>query len=618
MISTPPATGSHPKRHPRQGPPVRVSLMLTISLAIHPITVLADVVISSGAVVLRVVSPRVTEIRDGSPTECPRTPGDGHGRGRPGAQGLIQIFGIGLAGVTAITFEGEGVSGEILDRLGSDALNPSLLVKITIAERAALGPRRFTLVTPDQRISSGEIAFIVQPPEITDVSDPEGAPGSSGRIEVCGVGLDDVTEIRVSGSGVTATIESLPPSDGLSVLNPALPVTLRIASDAAVGPRTLTFQTRRGDVSRSDVIFTVTAPRIDAILEGNNFAAGRGFSLSGEGAPGTSGRVFITGIGLGGARAIQFTGDGITGRMEPDVPGENEKLNPLIPVWLTIEPSAAVGPHAFSLVLPRAPGVVESSDNDVSFAVTPPRIDFLADDHNLSQASPGACGIAFVGGVGIRDLTDVTFDAPGGVTARVLPRRDEPPVLNEPAPIHLTVAPTAVLGSRRFSVTTPRARIGSGTTVWTVAPPQILFVSTESEASALSPARFAQRTDSSLWRDVVRSFRNDTAHKEPLRRRWAIGPDRAFGTAVMHLQVSPLLGNEAAPGSRGRVLIVGVGLYEAVQIEFIGGGVRPVLLEAAEPALNPSLRMRVEIENQAALGERAFVLRLTGANSQCR
>ncbi|HXF04908.1 MAG TPA: hypothetical protein VNM72_05785 [Blastocatellia bacterium] len=621
MNPTGTATGTRRKKPIRFTATAGMHLGVMLSLAIHPIALAADSVISSGTVVLRIVPPRVTEIRDGSTTDCSRAPGDGNGRGRPGARGLVQIFGIGLAGATAIRFEDEDVRGEIVGVLGSDGLNPSLLVKITIAERASWGPRRFTLITPDGAITSGEVVFIVQPPEIIDFGDPEGAPGSSGRVDVCGIGLDEVVEARLSGSGVTATVDPPPASEGARALNPTLSLTLRISSDAAPGPRSVTLRTARGEVTTRDVAFTIVPPRIDALLEGNNFLGGRDFSPSGEGAPGTSGRVFVMGTGLGGATAMQFAVSGITATIEPIPAEEQEKLNPLIPVQLSIDSSAPLGEHPFSLIIPRPPGVVRSADTNVSLTVTPPRIDFIADGHNLSQASPGACGMAFVGGVGVRDLTAVTFDDPGGIDARVIVRNDGPFILNEPAPIQLTVAATAVLGSRTFSVTTPRSRVGSGTTVFTVSPPQILLLSTETGPASPS-ALVAVR-----GRSVVRRGRDELLpltgkdREDRLRRRLAdivrSIPLRGDRTASAG-QLLPSLGDEAAPGSRGQVLILGVGLLEATDIQFAGGGIRASMPTVREPELNPALWVTMEIEKQAALGERAFVLRLTGFNPSCR
>jgi len=66
----------------RRGKPIRFAatagmpLGLMLSLAIHPLALLADSVISSGPAVLRLVSPRVTGIQDGSTPDCPRAPGE--------------------------------------------------------------------------------------------------------------------------------------------------------------------------------------------------------------------------------------------------------------------------------------------------------------------------------------------------------------------------------------------------------------------------------------------------------------------------------------------------------------------------------------------------------------
>jgi hypothetical protein len=558
--------------------------------------VTADSVVSSGSAVLKIVEPRVNAVLDGRSLSSASSDPDRNGRARPGAKGLVAISGIGLAGATAIQFEGDGVSGEIVDNGKPTELNPLLTAMIQISETASTGPRRFTITTPRGTVASSDVVFVVQEPTISGIFDSEGSPDSTGRVEVIGVGLESASAIVFSDPSVTGTIQPLK-SDQESYLNPSVPVDLKIAADAVLGEQSFTVKTSRGAVASDAVKFKVVNPRIDAIFEGNNFLGGQGFSLSGEGAPGTAGDAVILGVGLGGAKSLDFSGDGVSGTLRPTLPEQLNELNPAVIATVKIDPTAALGERTFSLAIPRGAGKVLSNDNQIKFIVTGPRVDFIADERNFSQAAPGACGMVSVGGVGLREATKVEFDAPGGIMAGVISNQEPQPFLNDPVAVSLNIAATATMGARSFVVTTLGATVGSGRTIFTVSPARIFIISAEEPPVVRSSASRAVLTA-----------------KQMFAERRLIAHDGRFSFSSQ--QVS--LGNEAAPGSSGSVMVIGVGLLGPTATRFSGGGINSTLAPNLSRTLNPAVALNIDINRAVALGERTFDLSITGADPQCR
>jgi hypothetical protein len=175
------------------------------------------------------------------------------------------IEGIGLGEASAIKFEGEGVAGEVEGSV-TDELNSPIYVDVRVDASAPLGPRHFTLITPEGEVSSGDVVLIVEEPKITAFIDNshEGAPGSRGLISIMGIGLDDATEISFSGTGVTGKV--LPLGHERFFLNPSVAVELTISASAPLGERVFTIMTSHGPVTSGDVKFRVVNPRITGVI----------------------------------------------------------------------------------------------------------------------------------------------------------------------------------------------------------------------------------------------------------------------------------------------------------------------------------------------------------------
>lgn len=465
------------------------------------------------------------------------------GSGRPGSEGYILIEGIGLSGTSAITFEGTGVSG-IVEGAGiieDNFLNPPVVVYVRIAPWAELGPRRFTLTTPHGEVSSGDLVFTVREPTILAIWDDEGAPGTTGYISIFGVGLDQTREIRFEGGSIRATDFLL-----RGALNPSIVVRLDIASTAPLGPRRFSVVTEHGVIESRDVTFSVVNPYIRGIGEA-------------EGAPGKSGRIWISGVGLCEASAIHFSGSGVMARdvISQACDYKFGRINPTVLVDVMIAPDAPLGPRTFTLTIPRGPGTVSSAETNVTFSVTTPRVDALT----TSEAAPGARGRINIFGIGIEDATAIEFEDDEGITGLV--RSGGAGVsLNTSVPVELSISPAAPPGPRRFRLTTPNGMVHSGEVTFTVSLPRVTTID----------------TTNAYWQ----------ALSDP-------------PTAVV-------------PGTGGLIRIYGIGLADVTGVRISGEGVSATLEPTPRqgPALNPFILVRVTVSPTAPLGERTIELELAG------
>jgi len=561
--------------------------------------------VESGDVVLRVSAPRILSIQDGSRLFAGGEAEDPNGYGRPGASGFILISGIGLAGATGIEFEGSGVQGEVVSAGMAEELNPSVLVRVTIEPTAELGPRAFTLLTPRGPVHSEGVAFIVAPPRILAIRDEDGAPGSSGRVEVFGIGLDRARAIEFEGVGVRGTIA--PTEAAFEFVNPIVEVDLHIAEGAPLGERAFVVETAHARIGSESVRFRVVAPRIDGIWEGHNFRPDQGFRLSGEGARDSFGDILVFGVGLGGATGVAFSGAGIEARLMPGFPEQQKELNPVLTVHVRIAPDAPLGEQGILVTIPRAPGRIDSRQTNITFAVIEPRIDGIADRRGFNEAVAGACGEVEVRGVGVREATAIAFSDPGGIRGIIRPASSSAPLLNEPLRVWLAIEADATLGPRAFSVRTPRGEITSGAAVFVVSTPRIVGLSVE-EAIPLSLPE-TSRTSS------VFSKRSRLAPPWGERGRFGFHSARAAALNAERLAERFSLGNEVAPASVGEAIIFGVGLSGAHAVRFSGVGVTATVRSIPVEDLNPVVPIRLEIEKTAPLGERTFTLALLPSGS---
>jgi len=568
--------------------------------------------VESGEVVLRVVGPRIHSIQDGSRLFVGGGEEDPNGYGRPGARGFILISGVGLSGATGIEFEGRGVRGEVVSAGRAGELNPAVLVRVTIEPTAELGPRAFTLLTPRGPVRSEGVAFIVTEPKILALGDEEGSPGSSGRVEVFGIGLDGAQAIEFEGTGISGTI--VPSEGGFEFLNPVVEVDLRIAEEAAFGERGFIVETPHARLGSGAVRFRVVAPRIDGVWEGHNFRPDQGFRMSGEGARDSFGDVLIVGIGLGGALDVAFSGSGIEARLMPGFPEQMQELNPVLTVHVTIAADAPLGERGILVTIPRVPGRVDSRDTGITFTVIEPRIDGIADRRGFNEAVAGACGEVEVRGVGLREATAITFAGPGGVRGIIRPEASSTPLLNSPARVWLTVDPHAPIGPRTFSMRTRRGEIPSGAAVFVVSVPRIVGISVE-ERVPLASALSARVLRAESPRDLQSARGAHTTVASFLRlmregQRRALGGLREFTVQTRRTISGFSLGDLVAPASSGEAIVFGVGLVGAQAIRFSGTGVTAALREPVGGDLNPVVPLQLEIGKDASWGEYPFTLTL--------
>jgi hypothetical protein len=102
------------------------------------------------------------------------------------------------------------------------------------------------------------------PPRVFAFARNRGLPNSIVRTSVLGTGLQTVTALRFSGSGVLAVILGSLSADTLDVV-------ISIAADAAPGPRALMLSSAQGGFSASELsgaVFYVLAPSVYASASG--------------------------------------------------------------------------------------------------------------------------------------------------------------------------------------------------------------------------------------------------------------------------------------------------------------------------------------------------------------
>src|SRR5262249_14262641 len=134
------------------------------------------------------------------------------------------------------------------------------------------------------------VTRVIPVPTITGISPSAGSQGATFAATITGTDLNDVTSVTFSGTGVTATI-------GNPITATSIPVTITIASSAALGARTIT-ATTPGATSPPFSSFRVDPPPAITNISPSS------------GIPGSSFPATITGTLLSGATGVSISGTG--------------------------------------------------------------------------------------------------------------------------------------------------------------------------------------------------------------------------------------------------------------------------------------------------------------------
>jgi len=183
--------------------------------------------------------------------------------GAPGTTVDAVIIGDNLDGALAVELSGSGVTARILP----GGTSTSLPVRITIASNAPIGARSFTVITPDNKVSSPvDVVFRVIAL----------APGIELSATVLDFGLVSVGQSRdlalavINTGSATLTINSIASNNArFTVVSPATPFTIAAGarqtvtvrfSPSAAGPQTGALSISSNDPNR---------PNIGVLLAGN-------------------------------------------------------------------------------------------------------------------------------------------------------------------------------------------------------------------------------------------------------------------------------------------------------------------------------------------------------------
>ncbi|HEX5000694.1 MAG TPA: hypothetical protein VFY29_20895 [Terriglobia bacterium] len=208
------------------------------------------------------------------------------------------IGGYHLAGVTAVTFTGTGVTASILP----GATDTRLPVSIQIAFDASTGTRNLTLTSPSG--PSNAAAFTIATAnavQVTGISTSSAPVGVTTHLTISGKNLANTTGVTFSGAGMTAVVSG-------SVTDTSIPVDVTITAGAALGIRTLTVTTTSGNSDPFSGLLVRSAPRPSVI---QTIAGGDASGFTGDGGPATAARLtFPAGVAIDGAGNVFIADSG--------------------------------------------------------------------------------------------------------------------------------------------------------------------------------------------------------------------------------------------------------------------------------------------------------------------
>jgi hypothetical protein len=355
------------------------------------------------------------------------------GTGLQGTSFTANISGTDLTGASAVTFSGSGVTAAI----NAGGTSTNLPVTITVAAAATLGAHTFTVTTTGGTAGSTGIAaasFAVGAPlpTVTSISAASALQGDTLNLSIGGTNLTGASAVTFSGSGVTAAITTITPT--------SIAVTVSVAAAAAAGLRTFTVTTPGGAASSAGVpaaAFTINAavPTLTAISV-NTIADGATLSAT------------ITGVNLGGATAVAFSGSGVSAAISGAVTPTS------IPITITVTAAATLGARTFTVTTPIGSPTSSGAGGQAFTVVAAPTVSGITPIFG-SRSGPQPLN-ATIAGANLLGATAVTFSGTGvtatiggGGTATSLP-------------VSITLAGSAATGARTFTVSTPGGGTASG------------------------------------------------------------------------------------------------------------------------------------------------------------
>jgi len=519
------------------------------------------------------------------------------------------ISGSNLAGASAVTFTGSGVTATI----GTGGTATSLPVTIGIDSAATIGTRTFTVTTPSGTSApfGGFTIVDSNQPTITAIAPQSGNRGDVLVGSISGTNLDGATAVTFSGSGVTATIGT-----GGTATN--LPVTISISASASAGSRTVRVTTPNG-TSPAFSGFTVNSAVVtDVVLT---------TSITPPQLPGTA--VTFSAAPNGGVSPYQykwFQFDGVSWTMLADWSANNTFLwtptvanpNYRIGVWVrssgnSTDAGEAVASQAFAILaaLPVITGI------------------------NPGSGAQGAQIAANISGTGLAGASAVIFSG-SGMTATI-----EGGATDTNVPVSINISGSAPVGSRTVRVMTPygltapftgftvtsSAVVSSVSLTSDVTPPQMAGTTvhwTATPVGGVAPHEYKWWLfDGQTWTLLANWSTNNTFAWTPTTANpnyrigvWVRSAGNPADNAEMPASVAfPILaappaitGINPTGGIQGTSVpanISGSGLSGATAVTFSGAGVTAVIGSGGTPT---SLPITINIAAGAAVGSRTFTV----------
>jgi hypothetical protein len=333
-----------------------------------------------------------------------------------GAQGTVvnvTITGTGLTLASAVNVSGGGITVSNFAAVSATTVTATF----TITPTATLGARNVTVTTPAGVTNAVTFTVVAPPaPTLTSIAPASEVRGTSQGVLLTGTNFVAGSTVAIAPAATGVTVS------GVAVTS-ATTITATITSTlgAAIGNVNVEVITPGG--TSNTLPFAITGPVLTSIAPASNNRGTSGLAIT------------LTGSGLTGATAVNFSGGGIT--VASLTPVSDTQVNATI----NIAVGAAAGARNVTVT---APG---GNSNAVTFTVTVPPAGLFS-----IMPTTGARGTVqpvVLTGISLTGATSVNVNG-GGITVSGVTV-----VSDTQVNATFTITPTAALTARNVTVTTP-------------------------------------------------------------------------------------------------------------------------------------------------------------------
>jgi hypothetical protein len=334
-----------------------------------------------------------------------------------GAQGTVvpvTITGTGLTLASAVNVSGTGITVSNFAAVSATTVTATF----TIAPTATLSARNVTVTTPAGTSNAVTFTVVAPPvPTLTSIAPATELRGTSIPVVLTGTNFVAGATVVAAPAAAGFTIS------GVTVVN-LTTITATFASTTAAAIGNVNIEVVTGGGASNTLPFAITGPVLTSISPTSN---NRGTT--------TPVPITLTGTGLTGATAVNFSGNGIS------VTGVTVVNDTTVTASISIAAFATAGARNVTVT---APG---GNSNPVTFTVTVPPAGLFSIAPNTGAR--GTAQPVVLTGISLTGATSVNVTG-GGITVSGLTV-----VSDTQVNATFTISPTAALTARNVTVTTP-------------------------------------------------------------------------------------------------------------------------------------------------------------------